>query len=204
MTDPKEHWEKIYGTKPEEKLSWMQEAPTPSFDWISEFAPAKHSSIIDVGGGTSKLVDALLASGYKHPAVLDISAAALNVSKSRLGQDAAKVEWIEGDVTTFKASRKFDLWHDRAVFHFLTKQADRSLYMNSLKGALVPGGILFLSTFSPQGPGQCSGLDVSRYDAASLSIEVGAEFTLVRHEQRNHSTPWGTQQNFVHCIFRRS
>ncbi len=203
MDEKKQHWENVYNTKTAEKLSWTQPRPSPSIEWILEAAPDHQSAVIDVGGGTSTLVDHLLEAGYMRPAVLDISSAALDQARIRLGEKANSVEWIEADVTAFNSSRKFLLWHDRAVFHFLTKRTDRELYIESMKKSIATDARIIIATFSPLGPGQCSGLDVMRFDEKSLEAELGKEFMLIRSEKHTHRTPWGKDQAFIYCLFRR-
>jgi SAM-dependent methyltransferase len=201
MDEKKRHWETTYKTKSSEKLSWTQDRPTPSIDWIIETTPARDAAIIDVGGGTSHLVDHLLDADYGRPTVLDISSAAIEQARFRLGKREALVDWIESDIVDYQPLRKFSLWHDRAVFHFLTRREDREKYIETLKNALLPEGKIILATFSPHGPGQCSGLDVMRFDEGALASELGSSFKLLRSERRIHATPWGTSQEFVYCCF---
>lgn len=202
MDETKGHWEQIYLTKSPSELSWTQERPSPSLDWILEAVPNRSSAVIDVGGGISTLVDHLLLEGYDWPAVLDVSESALEIARERLGSFAAQVEWISADVTDCDFKRKYELWHDRAVFHFLTVRSDRVAYLAGLRKALVAGGKALLATFSPQGPSKCSGLDVVRFDEKVLSLELGEDFRLLRHERREHTTPWGTTQDFQYCLFQ--
>jgi trans-aconitate methyltransferase len=203
MDEKKHHWENIYSTKTADKLSWAQARPSPSIEWILEAVPDRKSAVIDVGGGTSTLVDHLLEAGYMRPAVLDISSTALDQAKIRLGEKANSVEWIEANITSLTSSRKFSLWHDRAVFHFLTIRTDRELYIEALEKSLMTGGFAIIATFSPQGPTQCSGLNVMRFDEKSLKAELGDDFRLVRSENHVHLTPWGTEQAFTYCLFSR-
>lgn len=202
MDDRRSHWEKIYSTKTPDDLSWTQASPSPSIDWIKSALTDRSSSIIDIGGGNSRLVDALLKEGYARPAILDLSSAALKQSRDRLGDADSKVEWIEGDVTQFRPTRKFALWHDRAVFHFLTKREDRERYCQVLRSALEPRGQVLLATFSPTGPVQCSGLNVMHFDEAGLENELGSGFVLQRSEEMRHVTPWGSSQDFLYCLFK--
>lgn len=202
MDEKKLHWETIYDSKSADDLSWTQANPSPSIDWILEVLPDRDSAVIDVGGGTSVLVERLLEAGCIRPAVLDISSSAIDQAKRHLNKNAALVEWIEADVTAFTTSRKFSLWHDRAVFHFFTKRSDRELYIESLKQSLSPGGYALIATFSPLGPGHCSGLDVMRFDEKALSSELGKNFILTRSELYIHHTPWGASQEFTYCLFR--
>jgi SAM-dependent methyltransferase len=197
----KAHWDRVYETKSSDQTSWTQSTPSPSIEWILETVPDRSAAVVDVGGGTSVLVDHLLDSGYKHPAVIDISAVALDQTKARLGARQSQVEWIEADVTAFAASRPFALWHDRAVFHFLTDAVARKGYFESVRASLFPKGKLILATFSESGPGKCSGLDVMRYDETSLVKEVGKGFEVVRLERKLHKTPWGAEQSFIYGSF---
>ena len=162
------------------------------------------AKIIDIGGGASTLVDDLLAGGYRNVSVLDISAAALNVSKARLGVDAGTVAWIVDDVTNVLLPQAtYDLWHDRAVFHFLTGAADRHAYVDLAARSLKVGGHAVIATFAPDGPARCSGLDVVRYDPAALGLELGPNFVLKEEARATHRTPSGADQQFIHCIFQR-
>jgi SAM-dependent methyltransferase len=163
----------------------------------------KDEGVLDVGGGASVLVDCLLDAGFRRLAVLDISAAALAQARQRLGGRASEVEWFETDVTGFQPARRYGLWHDRALFHFLTDPADRSKYVQTLIRTLVPGGHILIATFAIDGPHKCSGLDVIRYDAGSIISELGAEFQLVEQVDETHVTPWHTQQKFSYFHFVR-
>ena len=203
VNEKKGHWEDIYTTRTADKLSWTQEHPSPSIEWIAEVIPDKKNAIIDVGAGISPLVDHLLNAGYVKPAVLDLSSKALSQAKKRLGDRSAEVEWIEADVTMFSGSRTFMLWHDRAVFHFLTEPESRKQYLISLQKNLAPNGYAIIATFSPTGPRQCSGLDVMQFDEKSLAAEMGSAFQLERSLQKKHTTPWGSNQDFVYCLFKR-
>lgn len=202
MDEKKQHWENIYKSKSANKLSWTQANPSPSIDWILEVLPDRNSAVIDVGGGISVLTQRLLKNGYVRPAVLDISSSAIDQAKLRMNEQAALVDWIEADVTAFNSFRKFALWHDRAVFHFFTKRSDRELYIKSLKRSLSPGGYVLIATFSPLGPDQCSGLDVTRFDEKALSSELGVDLVLTRFENHTHQTPWGKDQAFTYCLFQ--
>lgn len=203
MDDLKVHWEKVYLSKASDELSWTQNSPSPSIEWIVAALPHRDSHIIDVGGGTSLLVDALLREGYSKPVVLDLSSTALMQSRERLGDMQSEVEWIEGNVVSYQSSRKFALWHDRAVFHFLTNSSDRVEYVHTLRRVLESKGKVILGTFSPTGPAQCSGLDVMRFDEEGLSRELGSDFILQKSEQITHQTPWGDLQNFLFCQFEK-
>ena len=206
MTDAnrKSHWETVYTTKGENEVSWFQENPAPSLELIDLARPAPQSAIVDIGGGASRLVDSLLARGFSRLTVLDISQAALDTAKARLGARAGEVEWIVADVTKWQPAHTFDICHDRAAFHFLTDPADRSAYVARLRQAVRPGGHVIIGTFAIDGPEKCSGLPVNRYDAASLAEELGEGFELVDSLKQDHVTPWNSTQRFQFCIFRRT
>lgn len=199
----KEHWEDIYRAKRPDEVSWFQDAPEMSLRLITEAGLLKDAKIIDVGGGASRLVDALLAAGFVQPTVLDISAQALEHSKRRLAS-SAPVRWIEADITAFAPPETYDLWHDRAVFHFMTDEADRRKYIDCVGKALKPGGFLILATFALDGPEKCSGLPVRRYDAASLLNALGPEYSMIREADERHRTPWDTEQHFIYFMLRRN
>ncbi len=199
----KQHWNQIYQSKKPEDVSWYQHRPEFSLSLISSSSLSKDIKIIDVGGGASTLVDCLFDAGYTHLAVLDISGIALAHSRTRLGVKAASVEWFESDVTSFKPPHHFDLWHDRAVFHFLTDANDRRRYVETLLQTLVPGGIAIVSTFALDGPSKCSGLNVMRYDEQSIVAELGPEFTLQEVCRETHITPWKSKQHFVYFRLKR-
>jgi SAM-dependent methyltransferase len=203
--DPmKEHWETVYGSRAPTELSWYQSRPAQSLALLDELGVAS-SAIIDVGGGASTLVDALLDRGARDITVLDISRAALEHAKARLGARADSVEWIEGDITRIDlgAAACYDIWHDRAVFHFLTDPDDRRRYVAAASQALRPGGAALIATFAPQGPPRCSGLDVMRYDPEQLAHELGSEFSLERSAEELHRTPSGAEQAFSYTVLRR-
>jgi hypothetical protein len=199
----KQHWEGIYRTKDSAQLSWFEPKPAVSLRFIEAAALAAGARILDVGGGTSTLVDALLERGY-HPGVLDVSAAAVGISQARLGPRAAQVEWFITDVTQFRSPHAWELWHDRAVFHFLTERAEQLAYKEALLRALSANGQVILGIFGPQGPLKCSGLDVCRYDVDSLQDGLGDGLKLVQHELVEHTTPQGVTQQFLFCRFRRT
>lgn len=199
----REHWNQVYQTKAPEEVSWHQTTPATSLQLIEASGIAKDQGVIDVGGGASGLVDCLLAAGFLRPAVLDISAAALAHARQRLGTRADVVEWMEADVTEFTATRQFALWHDRAVFHFLTDPGDRRKYVAALQRALLPEGHVIIGTFALDGPAKCSGLDVTRYDAAGIAAELGAQFHLCGQRDETHVTPWSTEQRFSFFRFTR-
>jgi ubiquinone/menaquinone biosynthesis C-methylase UbiE len=198
-----EHWENVYQNKAPDDVSWHQERPEVSLGLIERTGIDKDAGIIDVGGGASTLVDHLLKAGYSRLAVLDLSQAALEHSRTRLGEDAARVEWTVADVMEFTPTRPFALWHDRAVFHFFTEAADRRRYVEALRRTLVHGGQVVIAPFAPHGPEKCSGLEVCRHSAASVSAELGTEFELLEQVQEVHLTPWQTEQAFGYFRFRR-
>ncbi|BCK86442.1 hypothetical protein MIZ01_0198 [Sideroxyarcus emersonii] len=201
---PKDHWETVYATKPTDTVSWFQPHAQLSLDLIKAATADKDAGIIDVGGGASTLVDDLLAEGYRDLTVLDLSAAALNAARQRLGKEEAKVRWIEADITEVDLpARRYDVWHDRAVFHFLTSQQQRNAYVRTVFNAVKPGGHVIVATFAEDGPLQCSGLPVMRYRADELHDEFGDAFTLLKHQKEEHHTPSGKVQQFVYCYCRR-
>ncbi len=198
-----EHWNQVYLTKAPDEVSWHQTTPATSLQLIEAAGIAKDQGVIDVGGGVSVLVDCLLDAGFVRPAVLDISAAALAHARQRLGARADSVDWVVADVTEFTSGRQFALWHDRAVFHFLTALADRRKYVAAMQRALLPAGHVIIGTFALDGPAKCSGLDVVRYDAAAIAAELGAEFQLRGQRDETHVTPWSTEQRFSFFHFTR-
>ena len=198
-----DHWENVYSTKKSDEVSWFQPHATTSLDLINKLESNKEASIIDVGGGASMLVDDLLSSGYLNLKVLDISSASLGIAQKRLQKHAHKVEWIVEDATKLALpSHSIDVWHDRAVFHFLKDPKQREKYVEAVLNAVKPGGHVIVSTFSLDGPEHCSGLPVQRYDAESLHGQFGEPFILLGHEHENHKTPRGTHQNFIYCYCR--
>lgn len=197
------HWESVYATRGEREVSWFEETPALSLELIRAAGATPRSSVIDIGGGASRLVDALLADGFEAVMVLDLSESALSAAKSRLGDKAAKATWIAADVTTWEPSQRYDLWHDRAALHFLTDAADRAAYVARLGKALRPGGHAVIGTFALDGPERCSGLPVVRYDAASLATLLGPDFELVETRAHAHRTPMGGVQRFQFSLFRR-
>jgi SAM-dependent methyltransferase len=198
--DTKSHWDSVYRTKQPNEVSWYRPHLEISLQLIDDAAPNRNAKIIDVGGGESTLVDDLLARAYRNVSVLDVSPAALQVTKDRLGASANQVNWLRGDITTFGFSRHhFDVWHDRAVFHFLTDAKDRVAYVRQVAHAVKPGGHVIVATFGPEGPTMCSGLDIVRYDANALHGEFGAGFRLVKHFTELHKTPAGSIQQFIYC-----
>ena len=201
--ETKAHWDKVYTTKQPNQVSWYRRHLDMSLGLITDAAPNIDAHIIDVGGGEATLVDDLLARGYRNVHVLDISAAALNVARARLGRKANNVRWLCNDVTdyAFKPAQ-FDVWHDRAVFHFLTDGPTREAYVRQVARAVKPGGHVIVATFGPEGPTQCSGLEVVRYDADGLHGQFGSAFRLVDHRTELHQTPSGAIQQFVYCYCR--
>jgi SAM-dependent methyltransferase len=199
----KQHWEQVYSNRTPLDVSWFQQQPTVSLSMINALQLPKDAAIIDIGGGASRLVDHLIAEHYHNLAVLDISAQALAHSQSRLGKLADNVEWFDEDITLFAPSRKFDLWHDRAVFHFLTDAADRKKYVANLKAALVTKGHVLLSTFAAGGPTQCSNLDIVQYDEAKMCAEPGADFVLQSVQHELHITPANKEQAFIYFHFQK-
>ena len=200
--DRQAHWQSIYGAKTEREVSWFQDDAEPSLSLIEEVA-SPSSSVIDIGGGASRLADGLLSRGFLDLTVLDLSSAALEAAKARIGVGAERIRWIAADVTTWEASRTYDVWHDRAAFHFLVAESDRSAYLSRLVRALKPGGHAIIATFAPDGPERCSGLPVRRYDAEALAQTLGPGFRLMSTRRHEHITPWGAAQSFQFSVFRR-
>jgi SAM-dependent methyltransferase len=199
----REHWEAVYSSKPSERLGWYKPRLQTSLEWIATFGLGTDAPVIDVGGGASTLVDDLLDNGYSSITVLDIAEPALDLLRTRLGDRGAAVNWLCGDITGIDLPENaFELWHDRAVFHFLTEAADRERYKQNLSRALRPGGYLIIGTFAPEAPPKCSGLPVQRYDLALLCETLGREFELQRHQKEMHVTPGGVEQMYLYCAFR--
>jgi trans-aconitate methyltransferase len=198
-----DHWQRTYEAKAEQEVSWYQDSPEPSLALVTAAASSLAAPIIDIGGGSSHLVDHLLQRGYRKIAVLDLSSAALAKAKARLGAQAARVDWIVADIATWNPAERYEVWHDRATFHFMVTEADRAAYLARLRQALVPGGCAIIATFAPDGPEKCSGLPVTRYDPESLAATLGRDFTLVRSERHLHRTPWDAVQSFQFSVFRR-
>lgn len=196
------HWSEIYRSKSHTHVSWYQKHPTMSIDLIQKTAITRSDRIIDVGAGASTLVDHLLSQGYQHITLLDISAEALQITRDRIGEQEA-IEWIVGDITeTTLPNHVYDVWHDRAVFHFLTDVKLREKYVEQVRQALKPGGHVIVSTFATDGPTQCSGLDVVQYDALTLHGAFGEGFELVSSTSEAHRTPWRSEQRFIYCHCR--
>ena len=201
--DRQAHWQQVYETKATDAVSWYQPVPQPSADLLQLAGADAESGIIDIGGGASTLVDWLLDNGFRDVTVLDLSDAALAAARARLGDAASGVSWIAADVTRWRPARLYDVWHDRAAFHFLTDPGDRAAYLHRLRSALRAGGHAIIGTFAPDGPENCSGLPVERYDAKSLAATLGDGFRLVDSCRHDHVTPWGSVQRFHFGTFRR-
>jgi trans-aconitate methyltransferase len=201
--DRRGHWETVYQTKAETDVSWFQENPAISLELIEMLGVVPQTSVIDVGGGASRLVDVLLDRGFDALTVLDISEPALAATKARLGKRADHVHWVAADVTQWEPKETYGLWHDRAAFHFLTEAADRAAYAERVARAVPPGGHVIIATFAPDGPERCSGLPVHRHDAASISACLGEAFSLVDTRRHDHRTPGGSVQRFQFSSFRR-
>lgn len=201
METRKEHWEKVYTSKQPHEVSWTQELPKTSLDFVQSFNLAKTASIIDIGGGDSKLVDCLLDEGFENISVLDISEKALQKAKQRLGERAKKVNWIVCDVTEFKPSTTFDCWHDRATFHFLTSADEINTYLTIAREAVK--GFMAIGTFSDNGPKKCSMLDVHQYTEQELQQQLRNGFEKIKCVTEDHTTPFNTTQNFLFCSFRK-
>lgn len=198
-----DHWESVYRKKSFDSVSWYAPHLDESLLLIDQLCPDKTAAIVDIGGGESTLVDDLLHRHYLDVSVLDISSTAIDFTKERLGRSAAQVQWHVGDITTYDfGAKQFDLWHDRAVFHFLTDPSARRNYIELVRRAVKPGGYVLMATFGPDGPIKCSGLDVVRYDDLSLHNEFGDDFDLVGSELTDHSTPTGNKQQFLYCWCR--
>ncbi len=201
--DRRAHWERVYSEKQPDQVSWFQAEARLSRELITRFAPPPVPRIIDVGGGASRLVDALLAHGYSHVQVLDLSAPALAAAHARIGGDGDRVHWTVGDVLTAEFTpASLDVWHDRAVFHFLTDAADRARYVAQVRGAVKAGGLVLVATFAEDGPLKCSGLDVARYSPEALHHEFGADFQVLESHREEHRTPWDAVQWFTYCLCR--
>lgn len=201
MTTSKQHWENVYNTKASEEVSWFQTYPKTSIAFVDLFNLSPEANIIDIGGGDSHFVDALLDKGFKNVYVLDISSSAIERAKQRLGARASKVNWIVSDITEFKPQVQFDLWHDRAAFHFLTAEESIYKYISIAESAIKKNGHLILGTFSENGPKKCSGLEIKQYSAASMSALFEVSFERVKCITEDHVTPFNTVQNFLFCSF---
>ncbi|MHB8261328.1 MAG: class I SAM-dependent methyltransferase [Bacteroidia bacterium] len=203
MGNRKEHWENVFATKAETEVSWFQTYPKTSVEFLELFKLPLDANIIDVGGGDSHFVDALLDKGYKNIYVLDISTNAVGRAKKRLGDKAAQVHWIVSDITEFEPKVKFDFWHDRAAFHFLTSEDKVNRYVAIAEKSINPNGYLILGTFSEQGPTKCSGLEIKQYNETSMSTRFEVKFERIKCITEDHTTPFNTIQNFLFCSFRK-
>lgn len=199
----KEHWENVYDTKGDREVSWYQEAPTTSLDLIVSLNLNKDASIIDIGGGNSNLTGELLKKGYTNLSVLDISTKSLERTKAKLGQDAGKVDWVVSDILDFKSKQQYDLWHDRATFHFLTSGNDIAKYVDIVNHAVKKGGYMIIATFSTSGPTKCSGLDITQYTKEKLKVIFNKGFELIKAFEEVHHTPFNTNQNFIYTLFKK-
>lgn len=199
----KDHWERVYGGKAPTEVSWYQPVPEKSLAFLNNAGASQRDAIIDIGGGASTFVDHLLDAGFTDITVLDLADQALEETRGRLGDRAASVKWVVADVTQFDPQRKFDVWHDRAVLHFLTEPADRERYVEALKSALDPGGHVIISTFGPDGPLKCSGLEIRRYTIERLQALLGPAFELQEHCFEDHQTPMSATQQFLYSRWVR-
>ena len=201
--DRKEHWDTVYGKTPETSLSWHQDDPTVSLDLIRMAGISRGASVIDIGGGMSRFTDAVLAMGLRDVTILDLSQMALDAARDRLGPAGGSLTWLCKDITTWSPTRQYDLWHDRAVFHFLTDPADRAAYIESLTRAVRIDGHAIIATFAPDGPDRCSGLPVVRYSPENIAVLLADSFAPVAHRRHLHQTPKGAEQAFQFSLIRR-
>ena len=203
MSGTRSHWEEVYSTKADTAVSWFQPHSVRSLELIESAMPDRASAIVDIGGGASRLVDDLIARGYTDLTVLDVAEAALEKSRTRLGREAGKVAWIAADITQWRPPRAFAVWHDRAVFHFLTEPDSQAAYLSALEAGTSAGSIVIMATFALDGPDKCSGLAVQRYSPATLAARVGPAFSLTGEASETHRTPWGTEQQFSYAMLIR-
>lgn len=203
MIDKPSYWNKVYETKGEADVSWFQSNPEPSLEFIRRYAPDRSAAIIDIGGGASRLVDYLWVDGFRNLTVLDLSSEAIAIARHRIGNHGDSIKWIVSDATTWHPDDIYDLWHDRAVFHFLTESDDQSAYIRNLKRALKIGGYLVIGTFALDGPEKCSGLPVMRHSSQTLQNLLGSEFELIESRKHDHQTPFQSIQSFQYCVFKR-
>lgn len=201
--DRRKHWESIYTKKNPDEVSWYQPKPETSLNFFKQFDVAKSASIIDIGGGDSLLVDYLLDMGYSNISVLDISESALEKAKSRLGNKANKVKWIVADAANFVPEEKYDFWHDRAAFHFLTSEDEIQNYLNTAQKYISPSGVLIIGTFSTNGPEKCSGIEIKQYSENTINDRLKDHFEKITCITIDHKTPFNTYQNFIFCSFRK-
>lgn len=202
--DRQGHWQLTYQARADREVSWTQDSPEPSLALVTAAAPLPSTSIIDIGGGASHLVDHLVQCGYGDVTVLDLSSAALAKAQTRIGDESRAVEWIVTDITSWTPGRRYEVWHDRATFHFMVGEAERCAYLARLRQALAPDGHAIIATFALDGPEKCSGLSVQRYDPASLAETLGSGFALISSTRHLHHTPWGAPQSFQFSVFKRS
>ena len=203
MEERKQHWDKVYNTKPSTEVSWYEPLPEASLDCIAECNLEKDTAIIDIGGGDSFLAEFLLAQGYKDLTVVDISEKAISRAKERLGEKADQIKWVVADVIDFKPKKKYGLWHDRAAFHFLTTDGEVEKYLQSVRDSLEPGGFAVMGTFSDKGPDKCSGLPIKKYSVGQMQKLFSEGFVSMNCKNLDHETPSGTVQNFTFCTFKR-
>lgn len=201
--DRTSHWQAVYSSKSEQDVSWFEESPLTSRGLIDAVWDDRPAALIDIGGGASRLADVLLERPGFSVSVLDVSSAALEAAKKRIGVRSSEIDWIVADITRWQPSRAYDIWHDRAALHFLTEKADQRAYMRALRRALRSGGAAIIGTFAPDGPERCSGLSVVRHDADSLARLLGSGFELLDSRRHDHTTPWGAIQKFQFSTFRR-
>ena len=199
----KKHWENVYDTKGDREVSWYQETPTTSLDLIAFLNLDKDAFIIDIGGGNSNLSTVLLKQGYTNLSILDISTTSLERTKAKLGQDAGKIDWIVSDILDFKPKLQYDLWHDRATFHFFTSEHDIAKYVDLVNYAVKKGGYMIIATFSTSGPKKCSGLNITQYSEEKLKAIFNNGFELIKAFEEVHQTPFNTEQNFIYTLFRK-
>ncbi len=204
MTDQNAHWDRVYNEKRAEDVSWRQDEPTLSLKLVRRTGVGHDAQLVDVGGGASTLVDHLLATGFCNLTVLDIAASGLEQTKARLGQQAEKVNWVVSDVRAWRPARRFRLWHDRAVLHFLTEPADQAAYVDTLRSAVDGDGWAIIAGFAPGGPAKCNGLEIVQHDGVSLARLLGDGFQLLETHGEIHVTPWGAEQAFRYHLFRRN
>ena len=202
MIDKSSYWNRVYETKGEAEVSWFQKNPEPSLEFIRRYARDRSASIIDIGGGASRLVDHLLSERFQNLSVLDIASEAMALARDRIGSQGKSIKWIVSDVTKWAPVDHYDIWHDRAVFHFLTEFDDQKIYIETLKRALKKGGYLIIGTFALDGPEKCSGLPVLRHDSHSLQILLGSDFKVIDSRKHDHQTPFQTIQHFQYSIFQ--
>lgn len=202
--DRQRHWDEVFSRKTDAELSWHQDAPEISLELADRAGLTAATSVIDIGGGTSRFADALIGRGLRDISVLDLSGVALATARARIGNAGESVTWINADVTSWRPARHYDIWHDRAVFHFLVQTEDRQAYLGNLCRALLPGGHAIIATFAPDGPETCSGLPVARYAPDDLAAVLGTNFALVTHRRQIHHTPAGRPQAFQFSLFRRT